>query len=76
LPYQVATLPLASAIVSAAGRVDFVRVKVEGGAVHPLASGGASNLSTAVAADGFVLVPQGSATLAAGEHVTVWLYDA
>jgi molybdopterin molybdotransferase len=76
LPYRMVTLPLAGKIASAAGRVDYVRVKVEGDAVFPLAMGGASNLSTAVAADGFVLVPRDCAALAPGDRVEVWLYDA
>ena len=75
LPYLSATLPLAGKVASAVGRVDYVRVKVDGGAVVPLATGGASNLSTAVAADGFVLVPPDRDALAPGESVTVWLYD-
>lgn len=75
LPYQKLTLPLAAKITSAAGRTDYVRVKLDGAAVVPLATGGASNLSTAVAADGFTLVPPGRDALAAGEAVDVWLYD-
>jgi molybdopterin molybdotransferase len=75
LQYRSATLPLAERVASAAGRVDYVRVKVEGGRVTPLAAGGAANLSTAVAADGFVLVPADRDALAPGESVQVWFYD-
>src|SRR5206468_6784910 len=50
-PYRMATLPLASKIVSAIGRVDYVRVKVTNGTVEPIAVTGASILSTTVAAD-------------------------
>lgn len=75
LPYRSRTLPLAAAIASAVGRADYVRVKLDGAAVAPLPTGGASNLSTAVAADGFVLVPPDRAALAVGEPVEVWLYD-
>ncbi len=75
LPYRRATLPLAFAVESVAGRVDYVRVKIEGGAAVPLATGGASNLSSAVVADGFVLVPVDRAALAPGEPVEVWLYE-
>jgi molybdopterin molybdotransferase len=75
LPYRKVVLPLAGAVASAVGRVDYVRVKVDGAAVTPLGSGGASNLSTAVAADGFVLVPPDRAALAPGEPVEVWLYE-
>jgi molybdopterin molybdotransferase len=76
LPYRSETLPLAGAITSAPGRVDYVRVKLESGAARPLASGGASNLSTTVEADGFLLVPRDRAELAPGELVDAWLYDA
>jgi molybdopterin molybdotransferase len=74
LPYRSAVLPLAAPVASAAGRVDYLRVRVEDGAAVPLA-GGASNLSGAVAADGFALVPADRAELAAGEAVEVWFYD-
>ncbi|QJW94295.1 molybdopterin molybdotransferase MoeA [Frigoriglobus tundricola] len=76
LPYRTRALPLARDVPSTVGRVDYVRVKVEGNEVVPLGTGGASNLSTAVAADGFVLVPAALGHLTQGENVTVWLYDA
>lgn len=76
LPYRKTTLPLAGPIASAPGRLDYVRVKVQQGEVVPLTTGGAGNLSTAVAADGFVLVPPDRDTLAPGETVEVWFYDA
>jgi molybdopterin molybdotransferase len=75
LPYRTATLPLVAAVASAVGRVDYVRVKVDGGEAVPLAGGGAANLSTTVTADGFLLVPADRAALAPGELVSVWLYD-
>ncbi|MFO0797220.1 MAG: gephyrin-like molybdotransferase Glp [Gemmataceae bacterium] len=74
LPYRSAVMPLASAVASAVGRVDYVRVRVEGGAAAPL-GGGASNLSGAVIADGFALVPAERAEMEAGEGVEVWFYD-
>jgi molybdopterin molybdotransferase len=75
LPHRKVSLPLASEVASAVGRVDYVRVKVVGQSVTPLAMGGASSLSNAVAADGFVLVPRDREQLAVGEVVEVWLYD-
>ena len=75
LPYRRVTLPLAAAVASAVGRVDYVRVRVVGGLVEPFASGGASRLSTAVAADGFVLVEAEREGYAGGEPAEVWLYD-
>ena len=70
------TVPLASRIVSAAGRVDYLRVKLTDGTVVPIAAGGASNLSSTVEADGFVLVDHPREFLEAGERVEVWLYDS
>jgi molybdopterin molybdotransferase len=74
LPYRKATLPLAARITSEMRRVDYVRVKVEDNRVIPLAIGGASNLSSAVIADGFVLVESDCEKLEVGEMVEVWLY--
>lgn len=76
LPYRTITLPVAERLASAEGRVDYVRVKRTAEGVVPVASGGASNLSGAVAADGFVLVPAERAALDAGEPVEMYLYDA
>lgn len=75
LPYAKVTLRVAEQITSAVGRVDYVRVTRDGDGVTPVASGGASNLSGAVAADGFVLVPADRDALAPGEVADVWLYD-
>ncbi len=75
LPYRKVSLPLGAKIVSAAGRVDYVRVKVEAGRVMPIATSGASNLSSTVTADGFVLVDRDREVLAPGEMVEVWMYD-
>jgi molybdopterin molybdotransferase len=75
MPYRGVTLPLARKIASAVGRVDYVRVRVEGGQVEPLATSGASVLSSTTRADGFVLVPRDSEGHAPGERVTVYLYD-
>jgi molybdopterin molybdotransferase len=74
LPYRRATFALATEVASVPGRVDYVRVKVEGDRAAPLARG-ASSLSGAVAADGFLLVPAARDRLSEGEAVEVWLYD-
>jgi len=74
LPYRRITAPLASGINSVVDRVDYVRVKVENGLVLPILGSGASNLSSTVTADGFVLVPHERDELNAGELVEVWLY--
>jgi molybdopterin molybdotransferase len=75
LPYRRAVLPLARKIASAVGRVDYVRVVVRDGGVEPLATSGASVLSSTTRADGFVLVPRDSEGHAPGETVCVYLYD-
>jgi len=75
LPYRVASLPLASKLVSAVGRVDYVRVKIHDGRVTPLATSGASILSSTTRADGFVLVPRDSEGLAPDEMVRAYYYD-
>jgi molybdopterin molybdotransferase len=75
LPYRTCTLPLGHKLVSAVGRVDYVRVQILSGQVEPLATSGASILSSTTRADGFVLVPRDSEGQAAGELVQVYLYD-
>jgi molybdopterin molybdotransferase len=75
MPYRSATLPLARKIASAVGRVDYVRVRAENGQAEPLATSGASILSSTTRADGFVLVPRDSEGHAPGERVTVYWYD-
>jgi molybdopterin molybdotransferase len=75
LPYRTCTLPLGHKLVSAVGRVDYVRVQIRSGQVEPLATSGASILSSTTRADGFALVPRDSEGLAAGELVQVYLYD-
>lgn len=75
LPYRAVTLPLAAKLVSAIGRVDYVRVRIRDGQVEPLAVSGASILSSTTRADGFVLVPRDSEGQAPGEAVRVFLYD-
>ncbi len=76
MPYRRATLPLAEAIPSVLGRCDYVRVALTGGEVHVLAVSGASRLSSATRADGFLLIPSDCEGLGQGSPVTVHFYDA
>ena len=69
------SLPLARKIASQIGRTDYVRVGIEDGKVLPIATSGASILSSTVRAAGAVIVERGSEGLAAGELVEVFLYD-
>jgi molybdopterin molybdotransferase len=74
-PYVSCALPLSRKIVSAVGRVDYLRVQVRDRQVEPLAISGASVLSSTTRADGFVIVPRDSEGHAPGEVVQVFLYD-
>lgn len=75
LPYRAVRLPLTRKIVSAVGRVDYVRVCLLESKVEPLAVSGAALLSTTTRADGFVLVSRDSEGHAPGDEVQVYLYD-
>jgi len=75
LPYRAAVYPVADRMLSAVGRVDYVRVRVTPAGVEPIAVRGASILSTTVTADGFVLVPRDREGYVPGERVTVYHYD-
>jgi molybdopterin molybdotransferase len=74
-PHRRARLPLGRKIASQVGRVDYVRVAIEAGRVVPLATSGASILSSTVRADGFVLVPRELEGMPEGATVEVLLYD-
>jgi molybdopterin molybdotransferase len=74
-PYRRVRLPLVRKIASAVGRVDYVRVAIEAGGVVPIATSGASILSSTVRADGCVLVPRQLEGMPEGAEVEVLLYD-
>ncbi len=74
-PHRRARLPLARKIVSAIGRTDYVRVAIENGRVVPLATSGASILSSTVRASGAVIVPRTLEGMTEGTEVEVLLYD-
>jgi molybdopterin molybdotransferase len=74
-PHLSRTLTVGKKIVSAVGRVDYCRVRVDGGQVEPLALSGASILSSTTRADGFVIVPAESEGYGPGAEVTVYLYE-
>ena len=73
-PYRSTRGRLRRKISSPIGRLDYARVRLEDGAVEPIAVGGASLLSSTTRADGFVIVPADSEGWAAGADVDVWLY--
>ena len=74
-PHRNASVPLARKIVSEVGRTDYVRVAIEDGAAIPLATAGASILSSTVRAAGVVLVPRELEGMQEGTAVDVLLYD-
>ena len=74
-PHRRVTLPLARKIASQIGRTDYVRVAVEAGRVVPIATSGASILSSTVRADGAVIVPRELEGVPEGAEVQVLLYD-
>jgi len=74
-PYGAVELPLAGRIASQLGRTDYVRITIGEGGVLPLATKGASILSSATRADGFVIVASASEGLPEGAPVTVHLFD-
>jgi molybdopterin molybdotransferase len=74
LPYRTEKLPVAAKIVSAIGRVDYVRVRITPQGVEPIAVSGAAILSTTVIADGFVLVDRDREGFGPGEVVEVYWY--
>ena len=74
-PHARRSAPLASKIVSELGRVDYVRVKLDGDRVAPVMTSGASILSSTTIADGVVIVGADREGYREGETVTVLLYD-
>jgi molybdopterin molybdotransferase len=74
-PHRTVRARLVSKIVSAIGRVDYVRVRLTPAGVEPLAISGASILSSTTRADGFVIVSKDSEGHGPGDEVTVYLYD-
>jgi molybdopterin molybdotransferase len=68
-------LPLARKISSAVGRTDYVRVAIEAGRVVPIATSGASILSSTVRASGAVVVAREIEGMPEGAEVDVLLYD-
>jgi molybdopterin molybdotransferase len=74
-PHRRLRVPLARKIASEVGRTDYVRVALESGRAVPIATAGASILSSTVRAAGAVIVPRECEGHAEGELVEVLLYD-
>jgi len=74
-PHRLVRLPLARKISSAIGRTDYVRVAIEANKVVPIATSGASILSSTVRAAGCVIVAREHEGMPEGAEVEVRLYD-
>ena len=74
-PHRRVRLSLARKISSAVGRTDYVRVAIEQGRVVPIATSGASILSSTVRASGCVIVERSLEGMPEGAEVEVLLYD-
>jgi len=74
-PHRRVLVPLARKIASEIGRTDYVRVAIEEGRAIPLATSGASILSSTVRAAGAVVVPRELEGMPEGQAVLVLLYD-
>ena len=62
-------------IASEVGRTDYVRVAIEDGRAVPIATAGASILSSTVRAAGAVVVPREREGMPEGAEIEVLLYD-
>jgi molybdopterin molybdotransferase len=74
-PYRKRSYRLQRKLISMVGRVDYARVLLVDGEIEPIATSGASVLSSTTRADGFVVVPEDSEGYAEGSQVDVFLYD-
>jgi molybdopterin molybdotransferase len=74
-PHRRSRGTLSRKIASAVGRVDYVRVRCESGKVEPIGISGASILTSATRADGFVIVSKASEGYPVGAEVEVFHYD-
>jgi molybdopterin molybdotransferase len=77
-PYRRRVLKLGQPIRSPLGVLEYVRVRLSGadGSIEPVRPRGASILSSAVRADGFILVPEDSDGFPAGHPASVYMYDS
>ncbi len=74
-PHRRVRAPLLRKIVSEVGRTDYVRVVLESEGVTPIATSGASILSSTVKASGAVIVARELEGMPQGAEVEVLLYD-
>ncbi len=74
-PHRRIRVPLGRKIASEVGRTDYTRVAIENGVALPLATSGASILSSTVRAAGAVIVDRALEGLPEGAEVEVLLYD-
>ena len=75
LPYREIEGVLARKVASVLGRVDYVRVHIDGDRLTPVMSTGASILSSTTTTDGFLLVPKDLEGYPEGARVSAFRYD-
>jgi molybdopterin molybdotransferase len=75
-PYRSERRKLGRKLTSVVGRVDYARVQLVDDLIQPLSVGGASILSSATRADGFVVIPEDCEGYPEGSEVEVHLYGA
>lgn len=73
-PHTAVRMPLGRKITSPLGRTDYVRVRIEDDRIVPVATSGASILSSTTRAHGFVIVPKNEEGYGEGTPVSVRLY--
>lgn len=74
-PYVVRHATLQSKVASRLGRLEFCRVRLEGDRAVPLAVSEGRLLASAVAADGFVIIPMHSEGYPEGTEVEVHVFQ-
>lgn len=75
LPYPVSHLWVKRKIVSEVGQVDLARVRIAGHVAEPVGAADFGGLTSAVRADGFVVVPAAMEGFPPGARVPIYLYD-
>lgn len=74
-PYRKQKLPLNRKLTSVKGRLDYVRVSVVDNKIEPVATAGASVLTSTTRADGFVIIPEEIEAYQTGEEIGCFFYN-
>ena len=74
-PYRKQKLPLNRKLTSVKGRLDYVRVSIVDNRIEPVATAGASVLTSTTRADGFVIIPEEIEVYQTGEEIGCFFYN-